>query len=36
LNIAALPATEAMQTEDDEEDTDRSEEYSDDGWVSDL
>ena len=34
--VFRFTAGEAMQTEDDEEDTDRSEEYSDDGRVSDL
>ena len=34
--VFRFTAGEAMQTEDDDEDTDRSEEYSDDGRVSDL
>jgi len=33
--VFRFTAGEAMQTEDDDEDTDRSEEYSDDGRVSD-
>ena len=33
--VFRFTASEAMQTEDDDEDTDRSEEYSDDGRVSD-
>ena len=32
--VQVFTAGEAMQTEDDDEDTDRSEEYSDDGRVS--
>ena len=34
--VFRFTAGEAMQTEDDDEDADRSEEYSDDGRVSDL
>ena len=35
VQVHARPASEAMQTDDDEQDADRSEEYSDDGRVSD-